>query len=267
MRTGKFHAILSLALLATTAFTDTVVKPLRSPAVYGEGKVGKAVVLNGAVGVSYVSQHIKANAGTLEMWANPTELKDTSFLFTVGTNAPTWLVVSLSQQKVAFSLSRKGAAGPEAYARVATTSEALKPGEWHHLAFAWGFTKPGECLVQLYVNGKLKDAAYNVTTLKNWVDGDLNMEIGHNTASTSSTNGFVGMVDEVRISNYPKKPSEVEAGYKLGREGKPLPVEDGTLLLVHFDGDSDAVSATQAALPPDEVVKRVQQSIDEEGSQ
>lgn len=267
MRWRDIACVLSTFLLAAPAFTETLVKPSGSrQVVFGDGKIGKALVLNGSSRLAYPSKFITANAGTVEMWVNPAESRDMSFLFSVGSNSPVWLTVTLDRREVAFSFSKKGVVKPDAYARVSAKAEVFKPNEWHHLAAAWGYAKPGECLVQLFIDGVLKDAAYNVTTPYEWGQGDFGMGIGHNTASVASKEGFCGRLDEVRISNYPKSPLEVEAAFKLGIDGKPLPCEEGTLLLMRFDDDTNAVSATQTILSQKDVEKRVQKSIEEEAS-
>ena len=72
------------------------------------------------------------------------------------------------------------------------------------------------------------------------------------------------MIDELRVSNYPKKPSEIKAAYQDFLSGKPPVIEKGTLLLQHFDGAAEgSASGEDGSIPPEEMAKLTEKVLNE----
>ncbi len=241
------------------------VEPLLGKTSFEKGKVGKSVAFNGADKLCYGVEYLKANSGSIEMWvlSSPGNQEAFQFLLSTGSNNPLWFMIGLNKGEIVFLYSKKNAAKKfDFYSNIKNRTNSLKAGEWHHLAFVWAFKKPGECLMQIYVDGQLKEEKWDLSTGEKWEDSDKSFAIGFNSAGANAP-AFNGQIDELRISNYPKSPSEIKASFEKGVKGEPLTPEPGTLLLLDFDDSVAGVSSTRDAETQENVVKAAEKIMDE----
>ncbi len=242
-----------------------MVEPLSGKSSFEKGKVGRSAVFSGADKLGYGAEYLKANAGTIEIWVlpNPQNQEAFQYLLSIGSNNPLWFMIGLDKGEIVFLYTKKGAEKKYAYySNIKNKADLFKSVEWHHLAFVWAFTKPGECLMQIYVDGRLKEEKWDLSTGDKWEDGDKSFSIGFNSASANAA-AFIGRMDELRISNYPKSPSEIKASFEKGGRGEPLTPEPGTLLLLNFDDSTAGVSYTKDAETQEKVAKSVEKIMDE----
>ena len=224
------------------------VEKLSGTVKFGEGIVNKSAVFEGKEYLQYdAKKTIKGNAGTIEMWIRTSKkVEEIEFepLVSIGNNAPSWFIIALNKGRLDV-LYKKGQKPfqkeGEFYTSISVGINEWKENEWHHLAFVWANIGKGKSIIQIYVDGKLKEARYNCSIGEEFDTTILG--IGFNTAAASGKR-FSGAIDELRISNYPKPKKEIEEGYKRGTQGEPLIAEDGTLLLLHFDGTTTGISKT-----------------------
>lgn len=252
-------------ILAATVFSGEKVEPLSGKVSFEKGKVGKSAVFNGVDKLRYSAEYLKANAGTIEMWVlpNPTDRDSFQFLFSAGSNNPLWFMSGLGNGEIVFHYSKKN---PEKkydfYSDIRNKTNLLKAGEWHHLAFVWAFRKSSECLMQIYVDGQLKEEKWDLSIGDKWDDTDKSFAVGFNSASVTAP-AFKGQVDELRISNHPKLPSQIKACFEKGGRGEPLSPESGTLLLLNFDDSVAGLSSTRDAETQENITKAAEKIMDE----
>jgi hypothetical protein len=241
------------------------VEPLSGKLSFEKGKIGKSAVFPAVDKLRYGAEYLKANAGTVEMWilSNSQNQDSFQFLISLGANNPLWFMAGLDKFEPVFHYSKKGAERKyEYYSNIKSKTKMLKSSEWHHLAFVWAFTKTGESLMQIYVDGQLKEEKWDLSIGDKWGDSDKSFAIGFNSASASAPT-FSGRMDELRISNYPKLPSEIRASFEKGVKGEPLTAEAGTLLLLNFDDSVAGVSSTKDALTKEVIAKSAEKIMDE----
>jgi hypothetical protein len=104
-----------------------------------------------------------------------------------------------------------------------------KKGVWHHLAFAWKKTGEGVGKMRLYIDGKEvagKDNAANFPTQLSRI-----IRLGMNSTESPNT-PLNGVIDELRISRIMRPPDL----------NGPLNADADTLLLLHFDDETDSLS-------------------------
>ncbi len=121
-------------------------------------------------------------------------------------------------------------------------------GRWTHLVGTFNGST-----VKIYVNGKLSENTTTATAIAN--PGQYDLDIGRNSAGNQYSNA---VIDEVAIYNRSLSAQEIKRLYDKGRykllySGKdlsdgeeidynltsmPLSVQDGMVLLMHFDNDS-----------------------------
>ena len=255
----------SALILAVTVFSAEKVEPMSGKVSFEKGKIGKSAFFNGTDRLRYSAEYLKANAGTIEMWVlpNPANRDSFQFLFSIGSNNPLWFMSGLGNGEIVFHYSKKNPEKKYAfYSDIKNKTNLLKAGEWHHLAFVWAFKKSSECLMQIYVDGHLKEEKWDLSIGDKWDEPDKSFAIGFNSASATAA-AFNGQVDELRISNYPKLPSEIKACFEKGGRGEPLSLESGTLLLVNFDDSVAGLSSTKDAETQENVVKSSEKIMDE----
>jgi hypothetical protein len=241
------------------------VEPLSGKTSFEKGKVGKSAVFPCADKLRYSSEYLKANAGTIEMWVlvNSQKQDAFNFLLSIGSNNPLWFMTGVDKGEIIFHYSKKNPVKKyDFYSSIKNKTNLLKAGEWHHLAFVWAFKKAGECLMQIYIDGQLKEEKLDLSTGERWEAADKSFALGFNSASVTAP-AFSGQMDELRISNYPKLPSEIKASFEKGGRGEPLSTEPGTLLLLNLDDNATGLSSTKDAETKENVAKYAEKIIDE----
>lgn len=252
-------------LIADAVFSAEKVEPLVGKVSFEKGKIGKSAVFPATEKLRFGAEYLKANAGTIEMWvlSNTRNQEAFQFILSIGSNSPLWFMTGLDKFEPVFHYSRKsGEKKYKFYSSIKSKTDLLKAGEWHHLAFVWAFTKPGECLMQIYIDGQLKEEKWDLSTGEKWEDADKSFAIGFSSANASAA-AFTGQIDELRISNYPKFPSEIKTGFGKGVKGEPLTPEPGTLLLLDFEDSVAGVSSTKEAETQEKVAKTAEKIMDE----
>jgi len=231
---------------------------------YSSGKCGNALEMTGASRLVFKPDRINAAGGTIEAIVNLKAAPEKAFvyLFSVGNNAPLWFFGGIENGNLSFMFRKKADGGKYEYYAVLKSPSGIKTGEWTHLAFVWGFKKEKECIMQIYVNGKSVVDKFDQSIGTQWGAADENFCIGCSSAGAAPA--LNGMIDEFRVSNYPKKPSEIKAAYQEMLSGKPPVVEKGTLLLLHFDGTAEGTASGEAGvIPPEEIAKLSEQVLNE----
>ena len=244
---------------------DVKVVPLQQKSLtFGEGKCGKTLEMTGASRLVFKSDRINASGGTIELMVNLKAIPEKSFvyLFSVGSNAPLWFFGGIENGSLTFMFRKKAAGGKYEYYATLKSASGINTGEWTHLAFVWGFKKDKECIMQIYVNGKAVAEKFDQSTGTQCSAADENFCIGCSSAGAAPA--LNGMIDELRVSNYPKKPSEIKAAYQDFLSGKPPVIEKGTLLLQHFDGAAEgSASGEDGSIPPEEMAKLTEKVLNE----
>lgn len=231
---------------------------------FSEGQCGNALEMTGASRLVYKSDRINSSGGTIEVMVNLKAMPEKAFvyLFSVGNNSPLWFFGGIENGNLVFMFRKKAAGGKYDYYATLKSPAGINAGEWTYLTFVWGFKKEKECILQIYVNGKNVAEKFDQTTGTQWGAADENFCIGCSSAGAAPA--LNGMIDELRVSNYPKKPSEIKAAYQEIMSGKPPVVEKGTLLLLHCDGSVEGTAAGEAGvIPPEEISKLSEKVLNE----
>lgn len=257
----------SLALLVSFAACfsvyakETEVKPkYKTQIKFTDGIAGKAISFNAKSKLLYPLNYIKANCGTIELWLKTKSPEKTyAPLFSVGKNNPMWFLAGFDSKGINFLYKRKEGAEYKYYASL---KQAYKfEDKWTQFALVWAYNGKGQSLVQIYINGKSIMGKFNMTTGHEWFDCKQ-LGIACNTASATSPS-LVGVIDELRISNYPKTPSEILKAYKQVQAKKELKLEPGTLLLNNFSGSLNGKSMTTETLKEDQVKEHIEKILNE----
>ncbi len=257
-------AIMAFGLGVAGAEEIKVAPILQKSLNYSSGKCGNALEMTGASRLAFKPDRINPAGGTIEAIVNLKAAPEKAFvyLFSVGNNAPLWFFGGIENGNLAFMFRKKADGGKYEYYAVLKSPSGIKTGEWTHLAFVWGFKKEKECIMQIYVNGKAVVEKFDQSTGTQWGAADENFCIGCSSAGAAPA--LNGMIDELRVSNYPKKPSEIKLAYQEMLSGKPPAVEKGTLLLLHFDGTDEGTASSEAGIiPPEETAKLSEQVLNE----
>ena len=240
----------------------TRVQPLEGAVAFEKGKVGRCARFNPQSHLTFDSEYIKGNAGTVEAWvklaADATDEKP-QFLFAVGANSPDWFMLTVGGGKIGF-LYKNGRSPYEGrgefYSNLYNDVKNLRKGSWHHVAYVWGYMGKAKSLKQIYLDGRLKAENYQASIGEDFLAKTLC--IGYGGVRKMA---FTGALDELRISNYPKTAGEIAAAFEAGLAGRPLGLEKGTLLL-NFEGTTEAQSATTEKLDNAAVEKQIEAIID-----
>jgi len=235
------------------------VKPKSGSLSFKKGQVASAADFANSPGIDYDAKYINGNAGTIEMWVSMPETlaeDENRFLLGVGNNNPGWFVCAIGPDKITF-LNKNGQKPyrgiDQFYYHLSTSIPRWKPRQWYHIAFVWASVDRENSLVQIYVDGALKEERFNASLGRKFNYPLLN--IGYSMIDRKKS--FTGLMDELRISNYPKNAEEVKAAYNRGHEGLGLELEKGTLLLLDFnnklEGLSNTIETLDTALIKDKV--------------
>ncbi len=232
------------------------VKPVAGEPVYGEGQLKEAALfgLGHGAGLLYPASCIKAETGTIEMWVKlPEAARDTkqASILGVGQNNPGWFNVGISEGQLVllFKYGRSPYRDAEEFYASLTVDISDWPAQtWRHLAIVWAHddTGPQQSTVKVYMDGELLDARFNMPWGKEF-DGE-HLIIGRSSAQVAKL--FDGMIDDLRISNRPRKSGEIRGSFTQGRHGRALRADASTLLLLDFDGTAIGQSKTQESITP-----------------
>jgi hypothetical protein len=216
-----------------------LVKPISGKGTYQTGIVGQALRLDPHTPPQYLGSVIKGNAGTLEGWIRPNldpqNMAD-QFLFTVGHNSPDWFIATIGKGKI-YWLYKNGRApyrgAGEFYATLKTDLSSWQAQEWHHLALVWADNGPKQSLMQVYLDGVLREATYTATIGNSFPKGS------HFSLGKQRKGSFTGLLDDWCLSNTCKSASEIKADFQRGQAGQGLTPNSGTTLLLPCDGKLD----------------------------
>jgi len=254
--------------LLRSSFGDEI-NQVYGKCMFKDGKVGKAAYFDGNNFLQYSINYIKANAGSIEIWVRTDEpLEKIEFLplISVGTNSPLWFLTGLNKGSI-FFLYKNGKSPfrkeGEFYTSVKVKVKKWDKDKWHHIAFVWGNTGKEKSFIQIYVDGKLKEARYNLTIGKKWQENIKFFGVGYNTASAKGKK-FKGLIDELRISNIPRTKKEIKSDFETGENGKNLKCDKNTLLYISFDDNLKGESKTEEIIKNEEIYKRLNEIIKEE---
>ena len=228
------------------------------------GITGKAASFREDKWLTFSSEYIKGNSGTVETWfklsKDARDIKQ-EFLFSVGANDPEWFLVAVSNGRLGFLY--KNGRSPyrgegEFYSHLSIPIDDLRKDEWHHLAIVWASRDSNQSLVQIYLDGELREKRANATI------GDSfhspNLFIG---TSGILRHHFSGWLDELRISNFPKSGTEIRNAFEAVQHGASLRKESGTLLLLNFEKGLKGESQTVDSLDDEEVREQAQKIIEQ----
>ena len=236
VRHGFFLTLFALGAFALQAETQSVNPQSSTGVEFAEGKIGRAVQLGEKSRIYFDTDVLNVAGGTVEMWIRPTaETPDTkqNFLISNGTNNPSWFFWGFDGKANTFlSRCRKDAKTFEHYSSIRIPYK-FPVNEWSHVALVWCNVAPGESLVQLYVNGKAVIEKFD-QSLGTQSSGPVG--IGCNTASNAAP-AFVGLIDELHISNTPRPPQQILERFEAVKSGNPVPPDDATLLYLDFEGN------------------------------
>ena len=258
-------AVMLISAISSEAEITTI-SPMSSKKItYNAGKAGKAAVMNGNSKIQFPIEFLKTNTGTVEFWvktAVPIDkfqyIVSTGFynsqFYSIGYNAKGINFLNLKRNTVKLLSNERSKQKFAYYTNLKKKTEIFNEGKWVSLAFVWAYIKPKACMVQMYINGKLVEDRYNSTVGTEWLPKFKSFCIGFN-SSAQHMEGFKGELDELRISNYPKTPSEIKKAFEAVSSGKKLNVQEGTLLLLNFEGTTDAISSTNEQLDEKQITK------------
>ncbi len=204
------------------------------------GRFGKALRIFEGCRLIYKGDdgNINVAQGTIEFWLKPdwdgTDESLRPFMsIRVGENN----YINLNKAgKAPYGKLGGGICGPDetkkegfTYYRFKYDCSHWKRGEWHHYALSW---RKGE--LHFYVDGEEVDSSYEVVP-----------PVG--LPAVIELHGFGGLLDELRISDIPRKP--FSQGKAVSREGRkrwglrlipqPAPAPIWSLLLDDLDGDGE----------------------------
>lgn len=234
-----FCTLFAFGAFAVQAETQ-IVKPESSTGIgYADGKIGKAVQLNEKSRIYFDSSSLNTAGGTVEMWIRPeapTPENKQNFLISNGTNNPSWFFWGYDEKGNNF-LSRCREEGNtfQHYSSIRIPYK-FPVDEWSHVALVWCNVAPGESLVQLYVNGKAVIEKFDQSLGKS---GSGSIGIGCNTSNNAAP-AFIGLIDELHISNTPRAPQRIFERFESVKNGKPVLPDDATLLYLDFEGSLEA---------------------------
>lgn len=261
MKKMAFVVIASLIFSFGVKAVENEVKPLcKTQITFTAGIAGKAALFKSKSRFLLPLECIKANCGTIEMWLNTeTPKKGYVPLVSVGKNNPMWFLAGFDNKAINFLYKRKEGKKFKYYTSL--KQACAFENKWTHFALVWAYNGAGRSLVQIYINGKSIMDKYNTTTGQKWVEC-RELGIGCNTASALAP-ALVGAIDELRISNYPKTPSEIKKAFEHVKAKRELKVEAGTLLLNNFNDTLTGKSMTKETLNAEKVSEYVEKILNE----
>jgi|GEM_PF-747181 len=236
------------------------IKPENDRVEYVPGPAGKAAKFSGSSLLSYESSCIKGNAGTIELWVKtdkPASDLQQVHLLGVGANDPGWFSVALDEGKLAV-LMKHGRSpykqSGEYYISLRADVSDWQAGQWHHLALTWGNIGKQKSMLQVYVDGELKEERYNITIGEQFAGNSL--ILGRSSANSKLKSRCE--LDEVRVSNGPLTADAIRKNYQRVKNGRQSQLANDTLLLLSFEETAEGVGTTRSALQRKAVESRVE---------
>lgn len=261
MLKNSLALLVSFVACISVCAVEAEVKPkYKTQIKFTDGIAGKALLFNTKSRLLFPLDCIKANCGTIELWVKTKSPEKTYVpLISVGKNVPMWFLSGFDSKGINFLYKRKEGAKYKYYASL---KQAYKfEDKWTQFALVWAYNGPGQSLVQIYINGKSIMGKFNMTSGQEWFKCQQ-LGIACNTASANSPS-LVGAIDELRISNYPKTPSEILKAYKQVQAKQELKLEPGTLLLNNFSDSVNGKSMTTETLKEDQVKEHIEKILNE----
>ncbi|MBD0384505.1 discoidin domain-containing protein [Paenibacillus sp. WST5] len=169
---------------------------------YSDGKIGKAVNLNGTDGyMTLPKEHALSgyDAITVATWVNWRGGGNWQRIFDFGNNTNQFMFLSPKSGSGTLRFAIKNGGGEQS-----VQTAALPLNQWVHVAVTLG----GKT-AKLYVNGELKATNTNVTIKPS----DFKPGVNYIGKSQFNDPLFNGMIDEFRIFNYAMSGAEIQAVY------------------------------------------------------
>lgn len=180
---------------------------------YVGGKVGSARSFNGSSNINLGTPSALQMTGnqTIEMWLYPTDLsaRRNPFAKAYGGEG------TITQETSGVLNYYYGTAGGNGTPYQAIGSiQPVIPYTWNHIAVVRDLRN---MTLTWYINGKMTNTI--AATYASATASALPAYIG-----TGYTNPYVGVIDEVRISNIPRSADEIRQSYEIGKRTHPIKV-------------------------------------------
>lgn len=130
---------------------------------------------------------------TVEAWIYPLSIGTTQPIVDLTQGGGGYKLILESSGKISWTMG----------GNTGTGDIVLTANKWYHVAVICGTPNAGSQVASIYINGS-EDAGYNFNQL---VVNTGKLRIGTN---STAANFFSGYIDEVRISNYSKTPTELQ---------------------------------------------------------
>ena len=264
----RLRCLLLLVLLAARlpAADETTVLAVDAAGLTRGTEPRPAAVFTGASSLLLPISGLQPTAGTLELYLQPAADTGDAVLplFSLGTNAPLWWLLTLQGRELSLLCENQGAIKLPGsyYVRLTAKLPAAPADAPLHLAIVWAALGEGQSLVQLYVNGRLRDARDNATLAPSF--GTVTrFGLGCNTANARQP-GFVGRLYYAATANRPLAPATLAAHYAELQQGRPPAFAAENLLQLDFQTDLNARAATRAPLTAPELdaaVRAIRESL------
>ncbi|RJR27994.1 hypothetical protein C4561_00620 [candidate division WWE3 bacterium] len=148
--------------------------------------------------------------GSITAWINPTVLEYASIIgkWVAGGNQVSYSVDINPFGGVAILLDDNGAPFTGTSCTVTTTTTPLVVGNWHHVAFTYDASTP-----IVYIDGRAQFTSVSGTCPSSIFDSTSPFTIG---ALNTTQNFFNGLVDEVKVYNYPLTADQIRTDFNAG---------------------------------------------------
>jgi hypothetical protein len=177
--------------VAGTTITTGIIGNARTTAASGN-----YITVNNNANLTFTSQDF-----TIEAWIYPTDVSGTMYLLSKGVYQTDgyYILVSNAGDGKVYLTTQQGSAAQN------SSSYAITANNWYHIAAV----RQGSS-ARIYINGI--DATTTSGTIINPVTNTRPLIIG---ADQTGANGFIGKVDELRISNIARTPEEIKLDAQL----------------------------------------------------
>lgn len=214
---------------------------LTSGPVWTVGKIGSAVNLNGSTAYISIGSSTPLNITgdiTVEAWAKPSNLDgnyhDIVFKGTTTSNSTRQYAIRLNSNNrwegVLYTGTTANTAGDVA-------GSAASVNRWDHIVMVRSGT-----VMYIYLNGQQVDYSTNVNGSLN--TGSNILAIGRTGAASSEY--FPGVVDDVRIFNYARTPSQIAWDFNRGKPVWNLKLNQSSGTSAGDSGSINAAGTLQA---------------------
>lgn len=239
-----------LALLFLTASLhaeNITVKPTTAIGIaFADGIVGKCARFDEKSRLCLDSAYFNSAGGCVEMWICPA-LRPADqhqvFFISMGSNNPSWFCWGYGASFINFLSCSKLPNGKFSHYSSMKMNNEFTLGEWTHIALNWCNMGQGKSMVQLYVNGEVIFEKFDQSLDEGNNRSVKNFSIGCNSARAASPS-FIGLIDEIRISNQPLTPEKIAGNYRLTKDKRDIPVDETTILKLSFEDTLDGQSSS-----------------------